>query len=85
VRETPALRHGDDGGATNEARLGPGFISTAARVSGPIWVSRSTGVLWSVDLTGEVIATYRAGKRPIEIKATIRIVSSTVRAEKMPV
>ena len=72
-------------GATNEAKFGPGFISTAARVSGPIWVSRSTGVVWSVDLTGEIVASYRTSKHPLEIKATIRIVSSTVRAKKMPV
>ena len=72
-------------GETHDHKMGPGWISTAARVSGPVWVSRSTGVLWAVDLTGDVLSTYRTGKRPTEIKAQMRIKSTTVRAKKMPV
>jgi hypothetical protein len=72
-------------GDTNEPKWGPGFVSTAARISGPVWVSRSTGILWAVDLTGDVVSTYRAGKRPTEMKATMRIKSTTERAKKMPV
>jgi hypothetical protein len=72
-------------GETNEPKLGPGWISTAARITGPVWVSRSTGIVWAVDLTGDVISTYRATRRPTEIKATMRIVSTTERAKKMPV
>jgi hypothetical protein len=72
-------------GETHEPKMGPGWISAAARISGPIWVSRATGILWAVDLTGDVVSTYRTGLRPTEIKAQMRIKSTTERAKKMPV
>jgi hypothetical protein len=72
-------------GDTNEPKLGPGWISTAARISGPIWISKATGIVWAVDLTGDVVSTYRASRRPTEIKATMHVVSWTERAKKMPV
>ena len=72
-------------GETHEPKMGPGWISSAARIAGPLWVSRSTGVLWAVDFTGDVVSTYRTGIRPTEIKARMRIKSTTERAKRMPV
>jgi hypothetical protein len=60
------------------------WLTAAARVEGTIWVSRATGIVWGMDLAGDLRSSYLIPDRPQHRNARQRITATTERAKEMP-
>ncbi|HVG94688.1 MAG TPA: hypothetical protein VND21_09585 [Planctomycetota bacterium] len=60
------------------------WLTAAARVEGTIWVSRATGIVWGMDLNGDLRSSYLIPDRHQHRNARQRITAKTERMKDMP-
>jgi hypothetical protein len=60
------------------------WVTAAARVEGPIWVSTATGIVWGMDLTADLQSSYMIPNRAQLRNARQRLTAKTERADAMP-
>ena len=61
-----------------------GWLTTAGRIQGQIWVSLATGVVWAMDVTADLTSSYLVKDKADERMAKQHVTTKTARATKMP-